>query len=60
MNLYITVNEYILNAPNGKENLIVLREIIRLTELTETINTENNFACSSFRLIFIQIKFTSK
>jgi uncharacterized protein YdeI (YjbR/CyaY-like superfamily) len=37
MKSYKTVEEYILNAENGKEILIVLREIIRSTELIETI-----------------------
>jgi len=37
MNSYKTADEYILNAPNGKEILIVLREIIRSTELKETV-----------------------
>src|SRR5690606_5232543 len=32
-----TAEEYILNASHGKEILIILREIIRLTELVETI-----------------------
>lgn len=32
-----TVDEYILNAKYGKEILLVLRDIIRKTELTETI-----------------------
>jgi uncharacterized protein YdeI (YjbR/CyaY-like superfamily) len=36
MKSYKTVEEYILNAENGKEILIVLREIIRSTELMET------------------------
>lgn len=37
MKSYKTVEEYILNATNGKEILIVLREIIRSTELVETV-----------------------
>jgi uncharacterized protein YdeI (YjbR/CyaY-like superfamily) len=37
MKSYRTVEEYILNATNGKEILIVLREIIRSTELVETL-----------------------
>ncbi|HPE77867.1 MAG TPA: DUF1801 domain-containing protein [Draconibacterium sp.] len=37
MKSFKTVDEYILNAGNGKEILIVLREIIRSTELKETI-----------------------
>lgn len=37
MKSFKTVGEYILNAGNGKEILIVLREIIRSTELKETI-----------------------
>jgi uncharacterized protein YdeI (YjbR/CyaY-like superfamily) len=37
MKSHRTVEEYILNANNGKEILIVLREIIRSTELGETI-----------------------
>ena len=37
MKSYKTVDEYILNAENGKEILIVLREIIRTTELSETV-----------------------
>ena len=32
-----TAEEYILNASHGKDILIILREIIRLTELVETI-----------------------
>jgi uncharacterized protein YdeI (YjbR/CyaY-like superfamily) len=37
MESYKTVNEYILNAENGKEMLIVLREILLTTELQETV-----------------------
>lgn len=37
MKSFTTVEEYILNAKNGKEILIVLREIIHSTELVETI-----------------------
>jgi len=37
MKSYKTVDEYILNVQNGKEILIVLREIILSTELKETI-----------------------
>jgi len=37
MKSYKTVDEFILDSKNGKEILIVLREIIRSTELTETI-----------------------
>ena len=37
MNSYKTVDEYILNSQDGKEILIVLREIIRTTELKETV-----------------------
>ncbi len=37
MKSYKTVNEYILNAENGKEILIVLREILLTTELQETV-----------------------
>lgn len=37
MKSYKTVDEYILNVAEGKEILIVLRELIRLTELTETL-----------------------
>ena len=37
MKSFKTVDEYILNAGNGKEILIVLREIMRSTELKETI-----------------------
>lgn len=37
MKAYKTVDEFILNAQFGKEILIVLREILRSTELTETI-----------------------
>ncbi len=32
-----TVEEYILNAPNGNEMLLFLREILKETELTESI-----------------------
>lgn len=34
---YKTVDEYILNVEEGREILIVLRELIRSTELTETV-----------------------
>jgi uncharacterized protein YdeI (YjbR/CyaY-like superfamily) len=37
MKAYNTVDEYILNAPSGKEILIVLRELLLSTELTETV-----------------------
>lgn len=37
MKNFKTVDEYILNAPKGREILIVLREIINTTELVETI-----------------------
>jgi uncharacterized protein YdeI (YjbR/CyaY-like superfamily) len=37
MNSYKTADEYILNASNGKEILIVLREIILSTGLKETV-----------------------
>lgn len=37
MKAYKTVDEYILNAQFGREILIVLREIFRSTELTETV-----------------------
>lgn len=37
MKSYKTVDEYILNAPKGREILIVLREIINTTELVETV-----------------------
>ena len=37
MNGYKTANEYILNAPNGKETLMVLREILNSTQLQETV-----------------------
>jgi uncharacterized protein YdeI (YjbR/CyaY-like superfamily) len=37
MKSYNTVDEYILNAPNGREILIVLRELLLTTELTETV-----------------------
>ena len=37
MKSFNTVDEYILNAPNGREILIVLRELLLSTELTETV-----------------------
>ncbi len=37
MKSFKTVDEYILNAPNGREILIVLREILNSSELKETI-----------------------
>lgn len=37
MKRYKTVDEFILNAENAKEILIVLREIINKTELVETV-----------------------
>lgn len=37
MKSYKTVDEYLLNAQNGKEILIVLRDLIKTTELVETI-----------------------
>ncbi len=37
MKSYKTVDEYILTVQNGKEILIVLRELIKKTELLETI-----------------------
>jgi len=37
MKSYKTVDEYILNAENGKEILIVLREILLTAELQETV-----------------------
>ena len=37
MKRFKTVDEYILNAQNGKEILMVLREIINSTELEETV-----------------------
>ena len=37
MKAYKTVDEFVLEAQFGKEILIVLREILRSTELTETI-----------------------
>ena len=37
MKHYKTVNEYILNAKNGKDILIVLRGLLRTTELFETV-----------------------
>lgn len=37
MKVFNTVEEYILNAPSGKEILIVLRELLLSTELTETV-----------------------
>lgn len=37
MKRYDTVNEYILNAENGKETLMVLRDILNSTELIETV-----------------------
>ncbi len=59
MKAYETVDEYILNAVNGKEILIVLREIIKSTELKETIkwgspvytfNDKNVVGMASFKL----------
>jgi uncharacterized protein YdeI (YjbR/CyaY-like superfamily) len=37
MKSYKTVDEYILNALNGREILIALRELLLTTELTETV-----------------------
>lgn len=37
MKSYKTVDEYILNAETGRDILIVLREILKNTELTETV-----------------------
>lgn len=37
MQRFTTVNEYILHAKNGKEQLIILRKILSTTELSETI-----------------------
>jgi len=37
MKSYKTVDEYILNAVSGREILIVLLEIILLTELKESV-----------------------
>jgi uncharacterized protein YdeI (YjbR/CyaY-like superfamily) len=37
MKRYRTVDEYILNAQNGKEILMVLRDLINTTELIETV-----------------------
>lgn len=37
MKQYKTVNEYILNAQNGKELLLVLRDLLNSTELIETV-----------------------
>eukprot|EP00764_Aduncisulcus_paluster_P014965 gnl/Carplike_NY0171/9272_a12943_159.p1 GENE.gnl/Carplike_NY0171/9272_a12943_159~~gnl/Carplike_NY0171/9272_a12943_159.p1 ORF type:complete len:198 (+),score=2.68 gnl/Carplike_NY0171/9272_a12943_159:118-711(+) len=37
MKSYKTVDEYILNVKNGKDILITLREILKQTELAETI-----------------------
>ncbi|MGE0019447.1 MAG: YdeI family protein [Draconibacterium sp.] len=59
MKAYKTVDEYILNAQFGKEILIVLREILRSTELTETIkwggpvytiNDKNVIGLGAFKL----------
>lgn len=53
-----TVDEYILNAKNGKELLIVLRDILNTTELVETvkwgapcytINGKNVIGLASFK-----------
>ena len=41
MKSYKTVDEYILNASNGKEILIVLREILLTTELRETVKWDS-------------------
>jgi uncharacterized protein YdeI (YjbR/CyaY-like superfamily) len=58
MKAYKTVDEYILNAQFGREILIVLREILRSTELTETvkwggpvytINDKNVIGLGSFK-----------
>lgn len=58
MKSYKTVDEYILNAGSGREILIVLREIILLTELKEsvkwggpvyTINEKNVVGIGSFK-----------
>lgn len=37
MKRYKTVDEYILNAENGKDLLLVLRHILKQTELVETV-----------------------
>ncbi|WP_167609023.1 YdeI/OmpD-associated family protein [Maribellus sediminis] len=37
MNSFKTVDEYILNAENGREILIVLRDLLLTTELTENV-----------------------
>lgn len=58
MKSYNTVDEYILNAPNGREILILLRELLLSTELTETvkwsapvytINDKNVIGLGSFK-----------
>lgn len=58
MKSHNTVDEYILNAPNGREILILLRELLRSTELTETvkwgapvytINDKNVIGLGSFK-----------
>lgn len=58
MKSYKTVDEYIINAPFGNQILMVLKEIIRTTELTETvkwgspvytINEKNVVAIGSFK-----------
>lgn len=58
MKAYNTVDEYILNAQFGREILIVLREILCSTELTETvkwggpvytINDKNVIGLGSFK-----------
>jgi len=41
MKSFNTVEEYILNAPSGKEILIVLRELLLTTELTETVKWDS-------------------
>jgi uncharacterized protein YdeI (YjbR/CyaY-like superfamily) len=58
MKRFKTVDEYILNVPNGKDILIVLRELIHSTELVETlkwgipvytINHKNVVGIASFK-----------
>lgn len=58
MKSFKTVDEYILNATNGKEILLVLRDIIKSTELEETIkwgspvytvNNKNVVGISAFK-----------
>ncbi len=58
MKRYKTVDEYILNAPQGKEILLILRDIIKKTKLTEaikwgspvyTLNGKNVVGLGSFK-----------